>query len=452
LSLSITIILLSIVIISAPSALANNSLFGHNYIAESIFNQKLSADKRTSEEEVYVAKILPKNVGFYFENALLHYYDYTIGYLKGSFTKHNHIDKASNDVGSISPEETKANELLEEAIDLYDRALKIEPNNSVVLYNKGVGLIRLAKYQEAVETLTKSLETAPRDDPCLRSDILYNLSIILFKLEKSDNIYAGIDRILTLLPNATDALNIKGLHLYEQGNYEAAIETFNRALKTDPTNADVLNNKGNALLKLGKADEALKFYERARASEHNKSNKSNNDQCGPSGELHDLEPIISNMTSAISYSNKEHKILGPTYPQIEDNRKSFSPVLVDYSYNDHVLDISLENKASFKELMFLTNQGIALANISKNVEALKIYEAVLVIDPNFAPALFNMAEVQTKLGNITGALDNYRKAGNADPDYQGEVVGVTETRPSREPNESGILVLISKNIVEFVSN
>jgi Flp pilus assembly protein TadD len=47
------------------------------------------------------------------------------------------------------------------------------------------------------------------------------------------------------------------------GEYQNAVECFNRALKLDPENPEIWHTKGNALLKLGEDHEAQECYDKA---------------------------------------------------------------------------------------------------------------------------------------------------------------------------------------------
>ena len=49
----------------------------------------------------------------------------------------------------------------EEAIEWYDKVLKIDPNDVNALNNKGLALNNLGKYQEAIEWYDKALEIDP---------------------------------------------------------------------------------------------------------------------------------------------------------------------------------------------------------------------------------------------------------------------------------------------------
>ena len=49
----------------------------------------------------------------------------------------------------------------QEAIEWYDKALKIDPNNVFALNNKGLALSNLGKYEEAIEWFDKALKIDP---------------------------------------------------------------------------------------------------------------------------------------------------------------------------------------------------------------------------------------------------------------------------------------------------
>ena len=82
-------------------------------------------------------------------------------------------------------------------------------------------------------------------------------------------------------------------------------------------------------------------------------------------------------------------------------------------------DISLENIIDIGQLVALTNQGIAHITDTKYDEAYKIFEAVLLMKSDYAPAVYNKAVVLEKLGDFKGALDFYKKAEKLDKTYHG---------------------------------
>ncbi len=45
-----------------------------------------------------------------------------------------------------------------EALDAFDKALEISPDNAKILFSKGIALKNLMKYEEALQTFDRSLE------------------------------------------------------------------------------------------------------------------------------------------------------------------------------------------------------------------------------------------------------------------------------------------------------
>ena len=60
----------------------------------------------------------------------------------------------------------------QEAIEWYDKALKIDPNNILALNNKGLALSNLGKYQEAIEWYDKALKIDPNNILCFEQQRL----------------------------------------------------------------------------------------------------------------------------------------------------------------------------------------------------------------------------------------------------------------------------------------
>jgi tetratricopeptide (TPR) repeat protein len=115
---------------------------------------------------------------------------------------------------------------------LYDRALRIDPNYSDVLKDKGLALDKLGRYEEAIKCYDKASEINPR-----------------------------LDRIReyrdSTLSNFADYELNKGISLYNSHRYDEAIEWFNRSLEKK-LNVQTWDYKGLAFTSLG-----FQFYHQA---------------------------------------------------------------------------------------------------------------------------------------------------------------------------------------------
>lgn len=74
---------------------------------------------------------------------------------------------------------------------------------------------------------------------------------------------AGLEKMLAVNPNNVEALVQLGNDYFDAGNYEKAVETYQRSLQIDSRNADVITDMGVGYRKLGKSKEAVDGFRRA---------------------------------------------------------------------------------------------------------------------------------------------------------------------------------------------
>lgn len=140
-------------------------------------------------------------------------------------------DNSSQSNGSIWL--TKAKEASDrrdygEAIKNFDKALKLEPTNPIIWFNKGITLEKFGRHTVALN---------------------------------------AFDEAIKLDPNFSDAYVIKGNLLARNNEPEMAIRQYDRAIETYPENdpklARAWYNKGLALAKSGKYKEALEAFDKS---------------------------------------------------------------------------------------------------------------------------------------------------------------------------------------------
>ena len=66
-----------------------------------------------------------------------------------------------------------------EAIECYDKAIKLNPNSLVALYNKGSAVMQLGKYNEVIECYDKAIKLNPNSLVAL-----YNKGLAVMQLGK----------------------------------------------------------------------------------------------------------------------------------------------------------------------------------------------------------------------------------------------------------------------------
>ena len=139
-------------------------------------------------------------------------------------------------------------------------ALQIDPHHVVALYNCGVALQRLKRYDEAIANYDAALVIMPRF-----TQALTNRGAALHDLHRHDEALTSLDQALAIQPSHVEALYNRGLALQHLQRYRDAINSYDRALALRPDLAEALNNRGQSLQSLQRYDEARASYDQALA-------------------------------------------------------------------------------------------------------------------------------------------------------------------------------------------
>lgn len=154
----------------------------------------------------------------------------------------------------------------QEALTIYDKVLKAEPDNAEVWYHRGMALHDLNDYEEAIASYNRALESEP-DDIAVWIDRGQSLD----KLGRYEEAQASYGHALDI--NPTDEVDwfSRGFLLNALERYEEALASYDRALQIDSENDAAWNNRGILLRKLDRYKEAIASYD--RALELNSGNK-----------------------------------------------------------------------------------------------------------------------------------------------------------------------------------
>jgi tetratricopeptide (TPR) repeat protein len=129
-----------------------------------------------------------------------------------------------------------------EAIKYYDKALRIDPDNTEALHGKGLSLGTSGNHTEAIKYYDKVLRIDPDN-----MDALTGMGIILYNLGNHKGSMSFFNKVLTVNSTTKNVLFDKDVSLYGLKNYAGAIKYFDKALETDPNNTLLLNNQGFTL-------------------------------------------------------------------------------------------------------------------------------------------------------------------------------------------------------------
>ncbi|MEH2197078.1 tetratricopeptide repeat protein [Nostoc sp.] len=189
--------------------------------------------------------------------------------------------------------------------------------------------------------------------------------------------------IQDLLTEKYQPENQKPRLLFELGNllltvneYEAAIASYDQALKLKPDKHEAWNNRGVALGKLVRYEEAIASYDQVLKLKPDYHLAWNNRGIA-------LDKLVRNEEAIASY----------------DQALNFKPD-AHQAWN---------------------NRGIALNKLVRNEEAIASYDQALKLKPDYYEAWFNKACCYALQGNIEQALENLQQAINLNPDKYREM-------------------------------
>lgn len=150
--------------------------------------------------------------------------------------------------------------LFDHAIEEYERALKLEPDNIDVMVNLGAACLQKGLSDRAVKLLSRALEKDPAN-----SLVLYNIGKAFLYREEYEAALTVFNRAAELLPNDNDIKKLISSCLRSMGRYRDSVDIMMGLLDTITADSVALLELGGDLKMLERFDEALDIYRRASA-------------------------------------------------------------------------------------------------------------------------------------------------------------------------------------------
>ncbi|MBN3926366.1 tetratricopeptide repeat protein [Nostoc sp. NMS4] len=221
------------------------------------------------------------------------------------------------------------------------------------------------------------------------------------------------DQALKFKPDYHEAWNNRGIALYNLRRNEEAIASYDQALKFKPDYHEAWYNQGIALRHLGRNEEAIASYDQAlkfKPDDHEAWNNRGN----VLRNLGRTEEAIASYDQALKFK--------PDYHQAWNNR---GYALGNLGRNEEAItdyDQALKIKPDHHEAW--NNRGIALDDLGRTEEAIADYDQALKIKPDLHQAWYKKACYYALQGNIEQALENLQQAINLSPDKYREMAKI----------------------------
>jgi Flp pilus assembly protein TadD len=148
-----------------------------------------------------------------------------------------------------------------EALDNALQALRIQPDHSLALVNKGLALAMTGAQTAALRALEEASDLQPDN-----SEIWFQLGCLYQQAdspEMAEMAEVAFRRVLGLAPGHVDAANNLGNILRQQMRFDDAKVLYESALQSDPQQSDLHSNLGVTLQEAGDPDAAITCYRKA---------------------------------------------------------------------------------------------------------------------------------------------------------------------------------------------
>lgn len=182
---------------------------------------------------------------------------------ESALLNYNYANELKAELAARETDVGKKNAILENAIVHYRKALEIYPGYDEVLEQLGLAYYYLGKDSDAFVFISKAIEEYP-----IRSTAYNSLGTWYF--EKAKNYEKALELYLyavQLNPNYIDGWRNTGAAYGTMGQFEKALEAFNRVILLDPQNVTVLNFIAQTYRSLGDQVNADVYAQKARAAE-----------------------------------------------------------------------------------------------------------------------------------------------------------------------------------------
>ena len=158
---------------------------------------------------------------------------------------------ARNNLGNALAAEGR----FDEAVDQFQRALRIDPNDSDAVYNLGNALARQGNFEAAGKQLQYALQINPRN-----AMAAYDLGNVRARQGRFDEAMNQFERALKTDPGLAKAHYNMGSLLTQQGKLDEAITHFRQVMLLAPEDARPPYHLGQIFSRQGKLDEAIRYY------------------------------------------------------------------------------------------------------------------------------------------------------------------------------------------------
>ena len=321
------------------------------------------------------------------------------------------------------------------ALDDFNQALRLDPQNASAHFNRGLAYGRLEQYQAALDDYTEAIRINPE-----YASAYSNRGFIYAKLQNYQAALDDCTRAIQLDPGEAEAYSNRGLAYRELKNYRAALDYYDEAIRLNPTDPSVYLNRGDTYYELKDYQAALADY--TEAIRFNPASAgAYYRRAAASYALNNYQDALDDYSQAIRLNPadaKAYSTRGAIYDELDDYRAAIAdytqsiridPGYATAYYNRALTYYGLEEYqaalADYTEAIRLDsedaaayyNRGLTYEELGEYRAALDDFTSSIRLDSGDATAYYHRGLTYTRLEYYRAALDDYSEAIRLDPEY-----------------------------------
>ncbi|AFZ16688.1 tetratricopeptide repeat protein [Allocoleopsis franciscana] len=299
----------------------------------------------------------------------------------------------------------------EEAVDDFNKAIKIDPKNQYVLAGRGDTYQRMKRYTEAVADLNTALNIDPKYAFALGSrGETYRL------MGDYDKALSDFNQALKLDPQYIFVLGSRGETYQSIGNYDKALVDFNQALKLDSKLEWVFADRGETYRLMGEYTKALMDFNSAINLNPNYALAIAN-----RGQIYKQQKryndALNDFNQAIELDPQQHWII----PERIETYRLMGGYEKALTIFNQAINLNPKNVGA------LASRGATYHFMERYKEALGDFNRTIQLDSKNTFALGSRGQIYSQMEQYEKALADLNKAIELDPTSDWAIISRGET-------------------------
>jgi len=292
-----------------------------------------------------------------------------------------------------------------EAIDAYSKAIELDTNKYIALFNRGFAYKNWGMPELALADYNKGLK-----HDSLNAKAFLDRGNIYFDLGNFELAIADFNKAIEIYPQYSNAHNNRGNAYANLKQFDKALSDYNKAIKFRNTNASAYNNRGNVYAELGDLQKALSDYRMAvKLKPKDADFRKNYEACLK--EIQQPSTKVSDRPIEINISDYEQQLLPMAYNYYK--QKDYNNALKIFK---ELAEETKQRNMIHNYFSHQNNVALCLIKLGNVSESQKILWEIIKADPRNEKAYLNLGLLYKTMGLPEKAREMYQKVLDINPD------------------------------------